>query len=315
MEKYSHVILEFWGMLRYDCMKELGWSMAFEKAQIRKLVQEANTFGMEVIPMFNHLGHASGCRAMNGKHVVLDQNPAYEYLYDFDGWVWDYELEEVKTLHRQIREELMELCGEGHYFHLGCDEAYTLGNRTEKGEELCLYLNEIEAELEASGRRGIIWGDMLLLPETYESEPWHYYCTGEPNVQKVLCEKLSRGLIIADWQYDTDANVWPTSRAFAQLGFDVICCPWDRRDNIVSAIETVNTLGLYGLMHTTWHTLFKGFPQMLYAGAAAWTGDTTLYPAEAARFHAAKVVRKTSPAKGDYAYAGWSEKMMGPGLV
>ena len=95
MEKYSHVILEFWGMLRYDCMKELGWSMALEKTQIRKLVQEANTFGMEVIPMFNHLGHASGCRAMNGKHVVLDQNPAYEYLFDFDGWVWDYELEEL----------------------------------------------------------------------------------------------------------------------------------------------------------------------------------------------------------------------------
>ena len=30
---------------------------------------------MEVIPMINHLGHASASRACYGRHVVLDQNP------------------------------------------------------------------------------------------------------------------------------------------------------------------------------------------------------------------------------------------------
>jgi len=39
------------------------------------------------------------------------------------------------------------------------------------------------------------------------------------------------------------------------------------------------------------------------------------YPGEAARFHAAKVVRKVAFANGDYEKTGWSEKMMGPGLV
>ena len=50
--KYSHIVLEFWGMLKYDFMKELAWSHAFTKEQIRPLVKMANELGLEVIPMF-----------------------------------------------------------------------------------------------------------------------------------------------------------------------------------------------------------------------------------------------------------------------
>ena len=46
--KYTHVVFEFWGMLRYDCMKELSWSFAYTKEQIKPIIQEANDLGLEI---------------------------------------------------------------------------------------------------------------------------------------------------------------------------------------------------------------------------------------------------------------------------
>ena len=79
--KYTHVVLEFWGMLRYDCMRELAWESAFSKEEIRPIIREANALGLEVVPMFNHWGHASAGRVMHGKHVVLDQNPRLQSYF------------------------------------------------------------------------------------------------------------------------------------------------------------------------------------------------------------------------------------------
>lgn len=323
VEKYSHIVLEFWGALQFDCLKELGWQEhSFTKDQVRTFVREANSLGMEVIPMFNHLGHAAAGRDRNGKHVVLDQNPALEYLFDFDGWVWDFKSEEVYQLLKKIREELMDLCGEGKYFHLGCDEAYTLHNNAENGAALCRYLNRIQEELAEEGRQGIIWGDMMLLKEDYN--PYgDYSCTGEPNVRKVMLEQLSRNLIIGDWHYRVTTAPWMSSLAFRDAGFKVICCPWDNPENQKAAIHTAVDQGMFGVMQTTWHTMFQdAYCHALYMGEALWKGTTELYigysvhyPGKAIRMHAAKVARKVCFPNGNYVNAGWSEKMMGPGLI
>jgi hypothetical protein len=102
--KYSHIIFEFWGMLKFDCMKELSWPFAYSKEEIKKIVSEANALGVEIIPMFNHLGHASACREINGKHVVLDQNPQMEYLFESYGWAWNLKRDDVRSLLSKVRE-------------------------------------------------------------------------------------------------------------------------------------------------------------------------------------------------------------------
>ena len=66
-------------------------------------------------------------------------------------------------------------------------------------------------------------------------------------------------------------------------------------------------------MHTTWHTLSKGFPIMLYSGRAAYSGKTEV-KAKEVRFSAAEVARRVLPAQGVYEDAGWSETVIGPGL-
>ena len=195
--KYSHIILEFWGMLKLDCMKELSWPFAYTKDEIKKIVAEANALGVEIIPMFNHLGHASLCRSVNGKHVVLDQNPRYEYMFDSYGWVWNLNRNDVCVLLGKIRDELIAVCGEGNYFHLGLDEAYILGDDENKAFEVADYLNKVSKELNEKGRRGIIWHDMLISKSDFEN----YEANSEKNVSDILIKNLDKNLVIADWQY------------------------------------------------------------------------------------------------------------------
>ena len=136
ISKYTHIVFEFWGMLKYDCMQELAWPFAFSKAQIKEIVAEANALGVEIIPMFNHLGHASACREIHGKHVVLDQNPTLSYMFNSYGWIWNFKREDVYALLKKIREELIDVCGDGKWFHLGCDEAYAIGKSEQSALEM-----------------------------------------------------------------------------------------------------------------------------------------------------------------------------------
>ncbi len=310
--RYSHIILEFWGMVKYDCMKELAWPFAYSKDEIRDIVKEANALGVEIIPMFNHFGHASGSRECHGKHVVLDQNPKYEYLFDSYGWIWNISRPDVRELLSKIRSELIDVCGEGEYFHLGCDEAYLLGQNEEKAISACDYLNELQRELKAKGRRAIIWGDMLLDKHEFTG----YFATSEKQMADIFTDRLSKDILIADWQYfkyEGECDSWITSEYFKEKGFDVVCCPWDNIKNIASAISTIKQNNLYGIMHTTWNTLSRGYDDMVYAGVGAWGhGEKDRY--QIMRFYTANVSRKVMPVNGNYEMAGWSEKQTGPGL-
>ncbi|MBQ4516249.1 MAG: family 20 glycosylhydrolase [Clostridia bacterium] len=307
--KNTHIVLEFWGMFKFDCLKELGWPFAYSKEQIKEVVDEANALGIEVIPMFNHLGHASSCRGINGKHVVLDQNPRYEYLFESYGWVWDIKREDVKQLHRNIRKELIEVCGEGKYFHLGCDEAYSYGHNTQKAEELACYLNEVSKELKQMGRQGILWHDMMLSNDSFKG----YIANASQEVSDILTEKLDKDFIIAVWQYSFVGETWKSVQPFIDRGFKVLCCPWDKFDNIVDAVKTVKEKNTLGIMHTTWHTLYRGFSKMVFAGQVACdlsiVSDVDRYD-----FYAHRVARKAMPSHGNYGNSGWSEIMVGPGL-
>ncbi len=308
--KFSHIILEFWGMIKFDCMKELSWDFAYGKKEIKNIVCEANALGVEIIPMFNHIGHASACREINGKHVVLDQNPKYEYMFESYGWVWNFEREDVRNLHKKIRDELTEVCGEGKYFHIGCDEVYSYGHNTEKAFEMCKYLNYLSKELCSAGRRPVMWHDMLLAHEDFDG----YIATSEKKVSEILMKNLDRNFIIADWQYSCHGEKWRTSQKLKENGFDVLCCPWDNAANINEAIDTAKGEKLYGIIHTTWHTLHRGFREMVYAGKASFDINDN-EKNDILKFYCASVARKVLPAAGVFEKSGWSDKMTGAGLV
>jgi hypothetical protein len=302
--KYTHVVLEFWGMLKYDCMKELGWKHAFTKEQIRPIIEIANAFGMEIIPMFNHWGHASASRCMHGKHVVLNQNPSLQYLFNESGWCYNYASNKVKELLKKVRKELINLCGNGSYFHIGCDEAYGFNYTSEEIENITNFINEINSDLQSDNRKTIMWGDMLLSKQTYQDD--NVYCVGAPttSLANAIIEKLNKSIIIADWQYHAKNYPVQTCLTLKDAGFNVIVCPWDRGTlETYACIKTANEHNLSGVMHTTWHTLTSGMPHVLRT-AELVSGK----PKQSWHYYGIKtasILRKAYPTS-DYETAGYS---------
>ena len=310
--KYTHLILEFWGMLQYDCLKELSWEHAFTKAEIRPLIAEAKALGLEIVPMFNHWGHASASRVMHGKHVVLDQSPQLQYLFSDNGWCWDIRSARVRALLGEIRRELIELCGDGEYFHIGCDEAYGFDmTKKEARDALCAYVNEISAELKRQGRRAIAWGDMFLCKRPSYNPKNAYVCNAPtPEAEADMLARLSRDVIIADWQYDATEAPVETAFVFRDAGFDTLLCPWDRSvDKLNSCLSTVKDARLYGLLHTTWHTLSKGMPYVMLAALGGFESIEGIRASRVAS-KAASLLRKVYFADGDYEKSGWAKSQI-----
>ena len=306
--RYTHIVLEFWGMLKYDCMKELSWSNGFTKEQIAPIVREARDLGLEVIPMFNHWGHASAGRVVHGKHVVLDQNPALQTYFSEDGWCWDIGKVKVRELLRRIRAELIELCGEGEYFHIGCDEAYNFELTDENINILCSFINGVSDEMKSQGRRVIMWGDMILYHHQQYNPKNRYTCNApSPEVEKSFLERLSKDVVIADWQYHVTEAPVETVSVFKNAGFDCLLCPWD--DGAPAADATIATLqgsGLMGFMHTTWHTLSAGMPFVTFMALGGFEAEIKCDKVQM-RTYTAALMRKVMPACGDYSRAGWSK--------
>lgn len=306
--RYTHIVLEFWGMLQYDCMRELAWRHGYTKDEVRPILREARDLGMEIIPMFNHWGHASAGRVIHGKHVVLDQNPMLQTYFSEDGWCWDIRKPKVRALLRRVREELMELCGEGSYFHVGCDEAYNFELTKENMDHVCDFLNEIAHEMRAVNRRAIVWGDMFLYNHPHYNPNNKYTCNAPtPEVERYMLERLSRDLVIADWQYDPVEAPVETAAVFTKAGFDCLLCPWDRGSAQMNAVlSTAREQELMGVLHTTWHTLTKGMPYVALVGMGGFeTVDG--WDRRPLRTCTAALLRKVMPIEGDYEKAGWSK--------
>ena len=68
------------------------------------------------------------------------------------------------------------LCGEGGYFHIGCDEAYNFDFSEENLTQICDFINEISDEMRAQGRRAMMRGDMILYRYSHYDPKNRYTC-------------------------------------------------------------------------------------------------------------------------------------------
>lgn len=302
---YTHLVLEFWGTLHFDCLKELSWPQALTKEQIKPIIKEANDMGLEIIPMFNHLGHAAASRGIHGKHVVLDQNPRLQGRFDEDGWTWNITKPEVRGLFQKIRRELYELCG-GSYFHIGCDEAYRYGGENADISLLTRFLNETAAEIAGEGRRPIMWGDMLLNSEAAGVQEGYTCNCRNSKAAESLLTSLDKRLVIADWQYDVTRSPVLTAGYLSSFGFDTLLCPWYDFKNIGACVETAQQMNNSGVMLTTWHTLSARMFSLLACAQGCLTGKVNFAGRDYAAETAA-LIRKVYFADGDYETAGWAK--------
>lgn len=300
---YTHLVLEFWGMLKYDCLKELSWNTAYTKDEIAGLISECRAFGMEPIPMFNHLGHASASRECIGKHVVLDQNPRLDLLFLPDGWVWNICSDETTHLLRRVRSELYELFGKGEFFHIGCDEARSVSeNPFIRHEILQKYLYTLTREVEKEGRRPMVWMDMFLEEGRFE----HCYASGKADDIPLLRGALSDSTVFVDWQYDSVRCPIPSLFSLKDSGHDCIGAPWNKKENYTACVDTVAENGLFGIMQTTWHTLSLTSPGYIVDCAKKCGTHTFGWSQNCGSYdEIAVLMRRVSFEGNTYESAGW----------
>lgn len=304
--QYTHVVMEFWGMLQYDCLKELAWPHAFTKEEARELVAECRELGMEPIPMSNQLGHASAGRVKYGKHVVLDQNPRLQYLFTQDGWSWNIHSRETRELLKKIRLELYEVFGEGDYLHIGCDEAYYYTHCDEERKQLPDFLSYLTDEVVSEGRRPMVWMDMMLERGKY-TENGRTTATCVPEEVDILQGALNPKTIMVDWQYNITEAPVPSLLSLKDNIRDAMGAPWYDEKNYAAHVETISQHGLFGLMLTTWHKLREYMPSIL--GCAKVCGAVTFPWAcfSGNREVTATLLRRVSFEGNTYADSGWSK--------
>lgn len=306
--QYTHIVLEFWGMLRFDCLPELAWPHAFTKDEVRELIKEARELGMEPVPMFNELGHASQSRCCNGKHTILDQNPRLRHLFTPDGWAWNLHSEEVFDLFKKVRGELYELFGEGEYIHIGCDEAYYYTHHDGEREHLHEHLSKLTSDVAREGRRPMLWMDMMI--EAYKHPNTTASCRPE-DVERFI-GALHPSTVAVDWQYYVTKADVPSTMELSARGLDVIGAPWCEGANYEAVVTTVSNNDLHGVMLTTWHRLKEKMPSIL--GCAKKMGAITfpwsLYNYHQLHTETATLLRRVSFEGNSYADSGWAKEQI-----
>ncbi|MBQ9801882.1 MAG: family 20 glycosylhydrolase [Clostridia bacterium] len=314
--QYTHVVLEFWGMLKFDCEPALAWPMAFTKEQAREVIREIRALGMEPIPMFNHLGHASACRVNAGKHVVLDQNPTLYDLFTPDGWSWNTQSPTVWELLKAVRHELYELFGEGAYFHAGLDESYMHAKSPAYFSLLPDFLARLTEEIVREGRRPMIWMDMFLPEEAYVEQRMHACTKGKtPAACEAVLSRLAKETVLIDWHYSVDHAPVPTAIYLLGKGFDIMGAPWFDAKNIAAYVETAKTTDLFGVMETTWHTAAHDMYNMLYFARLCGAAKAPWSDYSGPKEETATLLRKVTFEPHDYAEAGWMREQINLGAA
>ena len=288
--KFTHILLEFWASLKMDALSELSWPNGFSKDDIKPILEDARNMGMEIIPIFNHLGHAGGEGLTGGGHVVLDQNPRLAPLFEHNGWNFCISNPDTKELFRKIRNELIELCGEGSYFHIGIDEGWGFGNcdscsKVPKEKLLADFINEIDGELAAQGRKTMMWADMLLYKKqfnkvfsndmTTEALIARNHCvsnaTDEDPTHKAV-GLINKDVIMVDWQYYHQKGNLCTTEHLMENNYNTITATWTDLDNIKHICEETDKLNAYGYMSTVWGQIVQYPELILFSAEAAWYG-------------------------------------------
>lgn len=275
--KLNAVVLEFWSSLQSKSHPETAYEHAYSPQEIRPLVQLGRALQLDMIPMLNSWGHASGMRSRSGEHAVLDRHPQLKGLYEPDGWSFCLTNPEVRKHLFDRYEELLDLFGPCKYFHVGMDEAWghlgPVDARSCRGQDPRKTLQEhLAAICDWFARRKIrviMWHDMFLQrnhPQLGRVSPAN---STPPLNSHLVLDQLPKDVIMAAWNYDQVD--WPVPRYFHQKGFPVLVCPWKTRANTISLLETAKRHDLLGALGTTWDSLDVALPSVAQAGVLAWT--------------------------------------------
>jgi hexosaminidase len=254
--KYNAILVEWEDMFPWTVDSRFRCETAYTPAQVRAFHDAALKQGLEIIPLVQCLGH------METPLSVSDYKHLREVPYRSDGL--DPLAKGARELVERMIDDVLALSPGVRYFHLGGDEARTLGMNPQtaayvkahgKGQ---LYLQHVEPILDRlAGRniRPILWSDMFHdwpdadirhIASKADLCPWGY--GGNPD----------------DWQYHSatkyikrfhqnGAALWGATAYKGASAHNADLCDFaQQQENALAWTDVAKRFAMKGLIATAW---------------------------------------------------------------
>jgi hypothetical protein len=269
------VIVEVNGHFQYTTHPEAAEPDPINADDARRLAQAARENGIQLVPMYNCLGHQSWREkpaALLRSHPEFNEAPELDATAkDFYCMSWCPNHPDVNPLLFDLFDELLDAFEAGA-FHVGLDEVFVIGHcprcrETSKADLFGKAVNDYHQHL--VGRRGVemqMWGDRLLDAATMGYGSWE--SSADDTHQAI--DSISTDIVMCDWHYEI-MDEFPSVRFFQEKGFRVWPGGWNKEQSIKRFVEVARrdaTDKMLGYMATTWTNL-----NHLVAGLAGEPAD------------------------------------------
>lgn len=191
-------------MLRFDAYPSIGEGRgALTKNEVKELVEYASKYYVEVVPIFQTLGHYEN---------ILVREEYLKYA-EFPGAAsLNVSFDETYSFLETMMKEVFEMFP-SEYFHMGADESWDVGlglsrHLVEKSNLAMVHLDhykKVYSIAKKYGKKVIMYGDIIL------------------NHPEIL-EGLPKDITIVDWHYRPQVN-YPSTKIFKDAGHEYYVSP------------------------------------------------------------------------------------------
>ncbi len=254
------VILEIDGGFQYASHPECADASPMTRASARKLAALARQRQIELVPMYNCLGHQSW-HADAG--ALLRAHPEFNEAPDLDANAEDFYCMSWCPNHPDLNKVVFGLFDElidafqAKAFHVGTDEVFVLGHcprckGTPNADLFAKAVNDLHDHL--VGKRQVemqMWGDRLLDGKQTGYGSWE----ASENDTWPAIDQVSKDIVMCDWHYGMDVPGFPSVRLFQDKGFRVWPAGWNDEAAIRRFVEVARKEAgprMLGYLCTTW---------------------------------------------------------------
>lgn len=264
-EGVNVLVLEINFGYQFTSHPELRNERALSREQVQEIVRACRDAGVQLIPLFNCLGHqswSSRTAPLLTKYPEFDETPG---LYPNNEGIY---CRSYCPRHPKVHEVLFALFDElidafeAKSFHAGMDEVFLLGEDTcprcrgaAKADLFAAEVNALRRYLAGKNVELWIWGDRLIDGEAAGVGKWE----GSGNQTAPAIHLIPRDVVICDWHYESAP---PTAAYFAVNGFNVVSCPWRKADVSLAQLDWLKQSQVpankalaprfRGVLQTTW---------------------------------------------------------------
>ncbi len=161
--RFNVILVEWEDMFPWQFDPRLRSESCYTEAEVREFAEVCRQHGIEIVPLVQSLGHAENVLSKSGYEDLREVGHRSDVFHPLHP-------ESPKVIQKMVA-EVLELLPETRWFHLGGDEAYTLGKHPasqtfiQEHGMAQLYMRQLRPvlqDLKERGIRPVLWHDEVV---------------------------------------------------------------------------------------------------------------------------------------------------------